>query len=107
MAWERRFERHGRLSRRAQDFAAAHSLGCFLARESWISPTVACLTVPAPLRGTALVEGLLGHGMRIANGYGELADRTIRIGHLGDCGEEEFGHLLAVFSGLLAAIGGS
>lgn len=50
-------------------------------RRSW---TVSCLTVPEGRNGREVVKALSKRGWTIGSGYGELKERTIRIGHMGD-----------------------
>jgi predicted phosphoserine aminotransferase len=65
-----------------------------LAREGYRSPTVTAVTLPATLRGGEIVGALAERGFTIATGYGELKQRCIRIGHMGDHTVEELDALL-------------
>jgi len=67
-----------------------------LAREGFRSPTVTAVTLPPALRGGEIVGALARRGFTIATGYGELKQRCIRIGHMGD-------HTLAELDDLLSA----
>ncbi len=99
--WKARFERHERLAQRTRQFADQQGLPPFPARAAWNSPTVACLTAP---NGPQLVQALLKRGLRISGGYGELAHRTIRIGHLGDATEDDLDRLLGALGSCLAEL---
>jgi aspartate aminotransferase-like enzyme len=48
------------------------------------SPTVSVIVVPEKVRGPDLVEGVKVRGYTIGGGYGQLKERTVRIGHMGD-----------------------
>jgi predicted phosphoserine aminotransferase len=48
------------------------------------SPTVTAVTLPEGRDGGDVVAALRERGYTIANGYGKLKGRTIRIGHMGD-----------------------
>jgi len=48
------------------------------------SPTLTCVSNDRGVAVPALIEALGREGVRIANGYGRLKDRTFRIGHMGD-----------------------
>jgi aspartate aminotransferase-like enzyme len=69
-----------------------------LAPVSGRSPTVTCITLPRGLSGTAVAADVARSGYVIGPGYGELRDRTIRIGHMGD-------HTPSGLSRCLAAVG--
>ncbi|MFQ5703805.1 MAG: pyridoxal-phosphate-dependent aminotransferase family protein [Gemmatimonadales bacterium] len=62
-------------------------------RRSW---TVSCLRVPDGLSGRTLAKTLAAEGWVIGSGYGELKERTIRIGHMGDHSVEKVNELLSV-----------
>jgi aspartate aminotransferase-like enzyme len=48
------------------------------------SYTVSAVTLPAAIDGKRLVTAMTERGWTIGGGYGPLASRTIRIGHMGD-----------------------
>ncbi len=58
------------------------------------SPTVTAVTMPDGFDGTPVVAALRDRGYTIANGYGKLKGRTIRIGHMGDHTMQELEILL-------------
>lgn len=59
------------------------------------SPTVTAVTMPDGFDGTRIVADLRERGYTIADGYGKLKGRTIRIGHMGDHTMQELEVLLA------------
>ena len=48
------------------------------------STTVTAITVPEPLTGDDIVKAVAKRGFVIGGGYGQLKQRTFRIGHMGD-----------------------
>jgi aspartate aminotransferase-like enzyme len=47
------------------------------------SPTVACVNVPKGMSGPEVYERMRARGFELAKGYGELKERTFRIGNMG------------------------
>jgi aspartate aminotransferase-like enzyme len=92
-AWKARFEKHERMKRRTEAWAARHGLDYVPAPELR-SPTVACIRRGA-FEVKALLAELKKHGHTISNGYGDLKDASFRIGHMGDHTEEDLADLLA------------
>jgi aspartate aminotransferase-like enzyme len=70
------------------------------------SPTVTALTLGERAVGGAVVTALGRRGWTIANGYGKLRDRTIRIGHMGDHTVEETCGVLAALQEVLEEMRG-
>jgi aspartate aminotransferase-like enzyme len=48
------------------------------------SPTVSTIQLPEGITGKDFAERVKQHGIRVATGYGKLAQSTVRIGHMGD-----------------------
>jgi aspartate aminotransferase-like enzyme len=80
---ENRFTRHAAMAKRTQNWAIAHGMDP-LASEAYRSKTVSTITNSCGMDISALNKFLLTKGMRIANGYGELKDKTYRIAHMGE-----------------------
>ena len=98
-AWTARFARHERMQTRTLAWAATHGMEPF-PRRALCAPTVSCIRagdhdVPA------LIAGLKTHGHEIGNGYGDLKNRTFRIGHMGDHTEAALEELLAAADSVL------
>ena len=96
-----RFERHATMAARTAAWVdeLRANLGPgygILAAPGFRSPTVTAVTLPESISGTRVVASLKDRGFTIATGYGELKDRCIRIGHMGDHSLEELEALLAV-----------
>jgi predicted phosphoserine aminotransferase len=78
-----RWARHARMAQATQEWAAGHGWRPF-PKAGFRSDTVSCIArgdgpdfVPALAR-------LKEQGLLVSNGYGELKDKTFRIGHMGD-----------------------
>ncbi len=99
--WRARFAQHDALRERTLAWAAGHGFPPFPA-EPFRSPTVSCLTAPT-LDIAAFVSGLKARGHEISNGYGDLKDKTLRIGHMGDHTLEGLEELLATADEVIAA----
>lgn len=91
--WRARFAKHERMRERTLAWAAAHGITPFPA-EPFRSPTVSCLSAPQ-LDIAAFVTALKSMGHEISNGYGDLKNKTFRIGHMGDHTEQALEELLA------------
>ncbi|HEY0673425.1 MAG TPA: alanine--glyoxylate aminotransferase family protein [Longimicrobiales bacterium] len=74
-----------------------------LAPEGYRSPSVTCIKVPDGLSGSRISSEVKARGYVIASGYGELKDRTFRIGHMGDHTLDELEELLGVIEEIIAA----
>jgi aspartate aminotransferase-like enzyme len=91
---ENRFARHAAMAKRTQNWAIAHGMDP-LAPEGYRSKTVSTIKNEKGLDISALNKFLLTKGMRIANGYGELKDKTFRIAHMGEITMSDVDTLLA------------
>jgi predicted phosphoserine aminotransferase len=77
-----RFNRHGRLARRAQDWAETQF--SLFAPERYRSKTVTTVQTPDGFPFEELAAQLGQDGISLANGYGKLRETTFRIGHMGE-----------------------
>ena len=68
-------------------------------RRSW---TVSCLNVPEGKNGRTIQHALADRSWTIASGYGELKQKTIRIGHMGDHTVDELKELLGVLEEVMS-----
>ncbi len=55
-----------------------------IVEEAHRSPTVATVRLPEGMAGREFVARVKSNGVQVATGYGQLADTTFRIGHMGD-----------------------
>lgn len=99
---ENRFARHAAMAKKVQDWAIAAGLGLF-APEGYRSKTVTTIENRLEIDIAALNSYLLEHGMRIANGYGPLKNKTFRIAHMGETRLSDIDQLLDVFDTFLAS----
>jgi aspartate aminotransferase-like enzyme len=58
------------------------------------SPTVACVNAPKGISGPEVYERMRKHGFELAKGYGELKERTFRIGNMGYIRPEDVDEML-------------
>jgi len=93
---EKRFARHTAMAERVQSWAAEHGMEPF-APEGYRSKTVSTIKNTHGIDIGALNKFLLSKGMRIANGYGDLKNKTFRIAHMGETQMHHVEELLAAF----------
>jgi predicted phosphoserine aminotransferase len=96
-----RFDRHAAMAARTAEWVEElrETLGPeygILAAPGFRSPTVTAVTLPGSVSGARVVSAVRERGFTIATGYGDLKERCIRIGHMGDHTLEELEVLLAV-----------
>jgi predicted phosphoserine aminotransferase len=92
---ENRFARHAAMAERTQSWAIEHGMQP-LAREGRRSKTVSTINNSLGMDIAALNKFLQANGMRIANGYGALKDKTYRIAHMGEIQMSDVDKLLAL-----------
>ena len=80
---EIRFSRHSAMAKRVQDWAVDRGFGLFAA-EGYRSQTVTTISNTRGIDIPSMNEFLIGRGMHIANGYGDLKNKTFRIAHMGE-----------------------
>jgi aspartate aminotransferase-like enzyme len=91
---ESRFERCRSMAGRVQDWAAGHGLPVY-APQGYRSQTVTTLVNARDWEVSAINAFLQERGMRIANGYGALKNKTFRIAHMGEIDMADIETLLA------------
>ena len=93
---EARWRRHAEMAQATRDWAAGHGWSPFPA-EGFRSDTVSCIARgDGPAFGAALAT-LKAEGILVSNGYGELKDKTFRIGHMGEHTMDDLQDLLQRF----------
>jgi aspartate aminotransferase-like enzyme len=60
-----------------------------LAKKGFESPTITVVFAPDGYSGTMIYQEMRKRGFELAMGYGELKDKTFRIGHMGDISYED------------------
>ena len=93
---ENRYARHHAMAQRVQTWALENGMEP-LAPEGYRSPTVSTIKNLRGVDIAALNEFLLTKGMRIANGYGDLKNKTFRIAHMGETQMHHIDDLLEAF----------
>ena len=90
---ENRFSRHSAMAKRVQEWADSHDLSMY-APEGYRSQTVTTIKNDRRISISELNTFLKQREMRIANGYGQLKDKTFRIAHMGETQMEDIEKLL-------------
>jgi len=80
---EARFARHADMAKRVQEWTEAHDLPIYTPK-GFRSQTVTTVRNERGLDISDLNAYLMTKGMRVANGYGSLKNKTFRIAHMGD-----------------------
>jgi aspartate aminotransferase-like enzyme len=65
------------------------------------SPTVACVNAPKGMSGLEVYERMREHRFELAKGYGELKERTFRVGNMGYILLEDIEEMLQALSKVL------
>ena len=98
---EARFARHAAMAELVRTWALDKGLALF-APEGYRSKTVTTVDNQLDIDVNALNAHLMEQGMRIANGYGPLKNKTFRIGHMGELNLSDIEELLAAIDDFLA-----
>jgi aspartate aminotransferase-like enzyme len=98
---EQRFQRHTDMAKKTQAWAIAHGMEP-LAAEPYRSKTVSTINNTKGWVIGDLNKFLLTKGMRIANGYGDLKEKTYRIAHMGEINMKNVDTLLAAMEEFMA-----
>ncbi len=106
---EARWARHAAMAARThawvEEAAAATGIALgILAPVGARSPTVTAVTLPNGITGTEVVRAVAARGFVIGDGYGQVKDRTFRIGHMGDHSVEGLERCLAACGDALDAL---
>ena len=99
--FDNRILRHRAMAGRVQDWVLAKGFEIF-AREGYRSQTVTTVSNTLNLDIAELNAFLMSKGMRVANGYGKLKDRTFRIAHMGDTQITDVNELLTALEEFIA-----
>ncbi|MCB2210431.1 alanine--glyoxylate aminotransferase family protein [bacterium] len=97
---EVRYARHAAMAERVQSWGKENGMPP-LAPEGYRSKTVSTLKNERGVDIPALNTYLLTKGMRLANGYGDLKNKTFRIAHMGQTQMHHVDELLAAFETFL------
>jgi aspartate aminotransferase-like enzyme len=99
---DNRFARHQAMAEKTQAWAIERGMQP-LAPEAYRSKTVSTIKNDRGMEIAALNKFLLTKGMRIANGYGDLKEKTFRIAHMGEIQMADVDRLLAAMDEYLAS----
>jgi len=91
---EKRFARHAAMAQRVQSWALERGFTLY-APNGYRSKTVTTVGNNLGVNVSDLNKYLVLRGMRIANGYGVLKEKTFRIAHMGETRTEDVDRLLA------------
>jgi len=91
---ENRFARHSAMAGRSQDWAQKKDWRLF-APPGYRSHTLTVIENPSSFDISALNKFMAPRGIRLANGYGVLKGKTIRIAHMGEIQMHDLENLLA------------
>jgi aspartate aminotransferase-like enzyme len=97
---EKRFERHRQLGETTRKWANNLNLE-MLPQEGYESNTVSTIRNSLDLDIPKMVSLLLDKGYRIVNGYGNLANKTFRIGHMGEILVKDLEKMLKVLAEII------
>lgn len=93
---EARFARHAAMAQRMQSWSLEHGMAP-LAPEGYRSKTVSTIKNLREIDIPSLNAFLSERGMRIANGYGSLKNKTFRVAHMGETRMHHLEELLQAF----------
>lgn len=79
---QKRLELYSKRIRKIKEGVEALGLSLF-PQKGYESPTVACVNAPNGISGLDVYERMRERGFELAKGYGELKERTFRIGNMG------------------------
>ena len=98
---ENRFERHAQLGKRTREWAKDTNFEMF-PEKGYESNTVSTMKNSLNIDIAKMVSTLLENGYRIVNGYGDLKNKTFRIGHMGEVTIKDLDEMLNVLSDIIS-----
>ena len=100
---EKRFDRHEQLGKRTRMWVRDIDLEMFPER-GYESNTVSTIRNSLDLDIPKMVSMLLNKGYRIVNGYGQLVNKTYRIGHMGEIQLKDLETLLKILKDIITEL---
>ncbi len=97
---EKRFERHEQLGKYTRNWVNDINLEMF-PEKGYESNTVSTIKNSMNLDIPKMVSMLLDKGYRIVNGYGDLANKTFRIGHMGEIQLNDLEEMLKILTEII------
>jgi len=98
---EKRFERHEQLGKHTRKWTEDLNLEMF-PEKGYESNTVSTIKNSLDLDIPKMVSLLLEKGYRIVNGYGQLVNKTFRIGHMGEIQIKDLEKMLKVLADIIS-----
>jgi aspartate aminotransferase-like enzyme len=100
-AWQARFDEHTRMQQVTEAWASSNDLE-MLPAPALRSTTISCVQA-GDLDVPKFLAALKAVGHELGNGYGDLKDKTFRIGHMGDHTEPRLAEMLQLADDAIAA----
>ena len=97
---DKRFERHEQLGKHTRKWVENINLEMF-PEKGYESNTVSTIRNSLDLDIPKMVSLLLEQGYRIVNGYGDLVNKTFRIGHMGEIQIKDLDEMLNVLTDII------
>jgi aspartate aminotransferase-like enzyme len=97
---EARWQRHVEMANATRSWAAGHGWEPF-PKEGFRSDTVSCIARGSGPDFVAALGLLKEQGLLVSNGYGDLKNKTFRIGHMGEHTMADLEDLFARFDAAL------
>lgn len=96
---DNRYKRHLEMSNYFKEWANKNFE--VFGNKKYLSPTVTCVKNTKNLDFNKLNDELSQRGLVISNGYGPMANKTFRVGHMGDTTLEDMKELTGAFDEIL------
>ena len=96
---ENRFKRHSEMSKYFKEWSNKNFE--VFGDGKYLSPTITCVKNTKNLEFKKLNQEFLDRGMVISNGYGPMADKTFRVGHMGDTSLDDMKEFTKAFDEIL------
>lgn len=100
---EDRFKRHEQLGKRTRIWARDMNLEMF-SESGHESNTVSTMENTLNIDYAKMVAEMLSKGYRIVNGYGDLANKTFRIGHMGEITIKQLEEMLEDLTDIISSM---
>jgi predicted phosphoserine aminotransferase len=100
---ENRFERHAELGRHTREWALNQGFEMF-SEKGYESNTVSTIKNNIEIDISKMVSTLMDRGYKIVNGYGDLKNKTFRIGHMGEITLKDLQEMLEVLTDIISAL---
>jgi len=97
---QKHLELYSERSRRIKEGVEKLGLSLF-PEQGYESPTVTCVNAPKGVTGPEVYERMREQGFELAKGYGELKERTFRIGNMGYIRPEDVNAMLQALGEIL------